>query len=385
MPVSPALSEKKLAFKGLYSGIRSICGAATGKLVWGGPRMSALILSKECNSRCVMCWYHSPLIAESEETRREPGGTRGSGVFMDYQLAEKIICELAALGTYRVVLGGHGEPTLHPQFDRMLDLVIRNQMRPYVISNGLTLDPKRAEQWSRKRAYFRFSLHAGDVKTWLRVHPESTAGQFETLCRAIKRMAASRTARVAILHVIQKANFRHLTQMIEHAHQLRVREVLFFPVRTDGCLPSVVLSPTEESELAQTLDSGLRLATRVGIETNLGRYLGNYRYLRSGILNTHSLYRRIPCYVGWTYTEFDINGEMHPCENSEIVMGYAGRQSLRDMWFSTRYGMFRHSSRMMPRRRGLVDGCQCKACSMARFNINIHQLLHLKSFLYNDT
>ena len=86
---------------------------------------------------------------------------------MDNRLCREIIDELAALGTYKIIMGGHGEPTLHPQFDNLLDLVIGHRMMPYVISNGLTLDNRQAELWSGKPAVFRFSLHAGDIDTFV--------------------------------------------------------------------------------------------------------------------------------------------------------------------------------------------------------------------------
>jgi hypothetical protein len=38
----------------------------------------------------------------------------------------------------------------------------------------------------------------------------------------------------------------------------------------------------------------------------------------------------------------------------------------------------------LPRRSEPVEGCECRACCMAQYNVNVHNLLHLKSFKYES-
>jgi len=172
--------------------------------------------------------------------------------------------------------------------------------------------------------------------------------------------------------------------MVEHAHELGVREILFRPVRAEGKLADVVLDPEEETELRNRLKACLQLAESYGIRTNLRDYLANNLYIRSGILQTAHLYRKIPCYIGWIYAEFERDGTMRPCLLSEIVIGRAGEKRIRDMWLSSRYQDFRRQAISMPRRGELVKGCQCSTCSMVKYNINLYNLLHLKSLKYDD-
>ena len=368
-----------LAFKNIRSGTLSLLGIVSGKAVFTGPRIAALILSRRCNSKCVMCWYHSPLLGnEVDETESDPIE------LMDYDLCEKILRQLRALGTYRIIMGGHGEPTLHPQFDRLLDLLIDLRMSPYAISNGLTLDRSRAASWAKKKASFRFSMHAGDVETWLRIHPECTAAQFDAVARGIKRMADSGVANVATMHAIQRANFRHMRAMIEHARDLGVHDVQFFPVRTDDHLPQVILETDEEREVLRELRWCDRYAKKHRIATNIEAYLASNRFIHGGRLRTRQLYGKIPCYIGWTYIEFDIDGRIRPCENAEKTMGHAGADDLRDVWNSAHYRAFRREAIAIPRTDKYVQGCVCEACPMTQFNINIHNLLRLKSYRYDE-
>ncbi|MFC1849533.1 radical SAM protein [candidate division CSSED10-310 bacterium] len=349
-------------------------GIISRKWVFGGPRLVALIISKTCNSRCVMCWYHSPLFGEKTARNQD----LDPATFMDYNLCEDIIRELQMMGTLRVVLGGHGEPTLHPQFERILDLLLDLRMNPYVISNGLTLNVHRAKLWASKGAYFRFSIHAGDVETWLKIHPECSTSQFEEISRCIQVIAASNSAKVALMHAIQRPNFRHIPQMIEHARTLGVRELLFFPVRTDRTLHQIALLPDEEKELASELQTCQQRAEKYEIRTNLLQFLANNHLIRAGQLHTAQLYQNIPCYIGWLYSEFDIDGQMRSCENSDVDMGYAGQQSIGEIWHSPRYRSFRQEALMMPQRRTFIPGCVCKSCPMFQFNINVHNLFHFK-------
>ena len=136
-----------------------------------------------------MCWYHSPLLNADANQGKDKG--KGNSKFMDFGLCEKIIRETYQIGTFRYVLGGHGEPLLHPQFDKILDLLIHLNKAPYVITNGFNIDEQYAKYLSTKRAHYRISVHAGDVETWLCIHPTSSAAQFESLSRAIKSLAAS--------------------------------------------------------------------------------------------------------------------------------------------------------------------------------------------------
>jgi MoaA/NifB/PqqE/SkfB family radical SAM enzyme len=303
---------------------------------------------------------------------------------MDPALFETIVRESREMGAFRVVICGEGEPTLHPKFDRMLDLVTRLEMEPYVITNGIGIDHTRAKIWASMRAHFRFSIHAGDVETWLSVHPSGSSKDFENLSRVIKMLASAKTPHVSTMHVIHKGNYLQVRQMVEHAKELGVKEILFRPVRAEGAFTKVVLSPKEEDELGCRLKLSLELAERYGIRTNLQEYIENNLHIRSGRLNTMLLYRKIPCYIGWIYGEFDIDGTMTPCLNSERVMGCAGREPLSDIWHSQRYWSFRRESRSLPKRSKPVKGCKCDSCVMVKYNLNIYNFLHLKSLKYSN-
>ncbi len=334
-----------------------------------------------------MCWFHSPFLGVERETDGSISQSYASqNRFMNYELCETIIREVHELGTARVILGGWGSPGLHPKLDQILALLVRLGMAPYLITNGLAIDQQQARHWAQLPIHFRFSMHAGDPETWLKIHTGGSLRQFELLEKVIRHLAQSGRAEVSIMHAIQKKNFRHMWKMVEHAHRMGVRQVLFLPVQAEGIIALHVLlsKEEEEKELPVELALALERAEALGVRTNLAEYIATRRYVRNGIPDTAELYRLIPCYVGWIYSEFHPDGSMRPCEYSRIILGKAGQEKIREMWRSPAYERFRQEGRKLPLRGNEVTGCNCKRCTMAKFNLNIHELLHLKSLRYNE-
>ena len=372
-------------FRDLSSGVKVLLGIFTRRWAFTGPRSVGLTIANVCDTACLMCGVHSPLLKQPpvSDTTPTPAFSRRHP-FMEDGLLKWCIQECHEMGTFRLVLGGNGEPALHPRFDEMLELMKRLNMEPYVLTNGISLNPTRVKLWANIPGHFRFSLHAGDPETWGRVHPGNQPEQFERLSRHIKELAAAGVPKVSVMQVIQQANCRQVRQMVEHAREVGVQEILFRPARSDGGLTQVIPTPGEERELHRELAQCLKLANRYGIHTNLAEYLENNLHSHQGVLNTWPLYQKIPCYVGHLHAEIDLDGTLIPCIFSKRIMGRMGVERLRDMWHSPRYQAYRLEGRAMPRRGTPVKGCQCGACCMAKFNENLYNLLHLKSLRYGE-
>ncbi len=357
----------------LSSAIRTMLGIASHRWVLTGPRWVSLSITDVCNANCIMCAGHSPL----RELVRGPHRTPRPTGHMDTATLEAIVRECAQLGTHHFVICGSGETTLHPGLDRAIDLAIELGMVPYVATNGLSADEARVRRWATRRAFWRFSVHAADPATWLRIHPTGQAEQFHRIARAVRTLAAARAPHVQLFHLIMKGNFRTVRAMLEHAHELGVRDVRFEPVRTGGPYDQVMLDPDEEARLRRDLRDALALARRLRIRTNLRRYLATNLHIQAGRLRTAELYRRIPCIIGWLYAEFNPDGTVIPCAASRRAMGRIGQQSLHDIWRSPAYAAFRREARALPNRNASpVDGCPCHGCYMNLFNTAIYKLLH---------
>lgn len=100
-------------------------------------------ISNICNLQCSFC----------PEVIREKK-------MMSVELFEKIIAQLVTL-TEQVCFHLMGDPLVHPQFSKFVDICERYQMPIFLVSNGVLLRPEMAEQLLRP--IFRqvnFSLHS---------------------------------------------------------------------------------------------------------------------------------------------------------------------------------------------------------------------------------
>jgi MoaA/NifB/PqqE/SkfB family radical SAM enzyme len=292
-------------------------------------------------------------------------------------MLDRFVRECAEAGTHKVVLGETGEPTIHPHFDQLLDLIVQLRMSPVVMTNGIAVDERRVRTWAGKEALYRFSLHAGDVETWLRIHPAGTAAQWERLSRVIETLVRSGTSTVVTMHVLQKANYRNIQKMIEHAHRHGVRQILFSPVRATGSLAPVLLTAEEEEWVRHELRRCTPLAESLGIQTNARQYLQTGGYVESGQLQTASVFRHLPCYVGWLQAFLLADGTVAPCDGSSRNLGQAAEQSLMAIWRSPQYQSFRREAITLPARGKPVEGCLCDHCSLVGSSLKARRLLRL--------
>jgi len=85
------------------------------------PRMTAwLTINRACNLRCNWCY------AKMTKFRAEDS--------MDMSVVQKAIIFLKDLSLEAIILIG-GEPTIHPNFLRIVDLVKQAGMKVYLVSN----------------------------------------------------------------------------------------------------------------------------------------------------------------------------------------------------------------------------------------------------------
>ena len=90
----------------LTSGARTLLGILSARRVFSGPRSIALAISDVCNTHCLMCWDHSPLVRRPPEPRHTEKSSNGPKppVYMDPAVFETIIRESRDMGTFRIVL-----------------------------------------------------------------------------------------------------------------------------------------------------------------------------------------------------------------------------------------------------------------------------------------
>ena len=132
--------------------------------------VTELDLTNRCNNNCPHC-------VGKNENNAELSGTK----------IKEIINGLSELESEGVIISGGGEPLLHPQFSKTLDLIKREGMKIGVNSNGLALNKEKAKTILKNCEYFRVSLDAGSAKMYEETHgmKESSFNQVLTNLKMI--------------------------------------------------------------------------------------------------------------------------------------------------------------------------------------------------------
>ncbi|MCD4686121.1 MAG: radical SAM protein, partial [Anaerolineae bacterium] len=114
-----------------------------------------IYLTGGCNLACKHCW-----IAPSFQ----PDG--GTGGHLPFELFELAIEEALPLGLQNIMLTG-GEPTLHPDFERMVDHIAEQGVGLTIETNGILLTKRLAERIKEVPTFgfISVSLDGADAET----------------------------------------------------------------------------------------------------------------------------------------------------------------------------------------------------------------------------
>jgi SynChlorMet cassette radical SAM/SPASM protein ScmF len=207
-----------------------------------------LYLTAGCNLACRHCWL-APAY--------KPDGS--SGGHLELELLEVALRDGPALGLQSCKLTG-GEPTLHPRFAELCELLHRRGLAFWMESNGVLLGPGEARLLARLGALsVAISLDGATAATHDR--QRGVAGAFDAALRAIACLTAEGLRPQAIL-TLTRDNGHELGAFLGLAERL-------------GCGSAKVnlLQPTGRGERLAAADRGF--TTRELIE--IGRGLGERR------------------------------------------------------------------------------------------------------------
>ncbi len=133
--------------------------------------VTELDLTNKCNNKCPACV-----------------GMNENGEELTWDEICMIARDLKALGNQGVIISGGGEPLMHKDFIRTLELLKNNGMQLGLNSNGLALTEEMAEAIAKYCTYFRISLDAGTPEMYKQTHGMEPRA-FEKVVSNIKLMA----------------------------------------------------------------------------------------------------------------------------------------------------------------------------------------------------
>ena len=185
------------------------------------PISVELTLTNMCNLRCVYC---------SDQDLRERQGCKN----MEFQVFEKLFADLAEGGTKGVVFEGGGEPTLHPQFEQLVEAARKYGLAVGLITNGTkNIKPEVVQELE----WIRVSLDASNAEEY---HNLKKVNCFEDVIANIAHYAKY-CKTVGVGYVVTNQNMSNIETLI-----LRLRDLGASYIQMRPVVDNPELSPNEK-------------------------------------------------------------------------------------------------------------------------------------------
>jgi MoaA/NifB/PqqE/SkfB family radical SAM enzyme len=375
-----------------WHSIKLALGMMGGGRAYTGPLWVQIGIANPCNHRCIMCWDHPSHVSEENPYpdknsrlfyEKHPELNRNKG-FMELNMLENLADDLSALGTNRIELVGRGEPTLHPKFEQIVEMLKSRGFHVGIATNGSLLNVRRCEHLVRQGVErIVVSLNAGTRETYPRIHITETPDKYDKVIhnlrtlQKIKNRHNSKVPRVMLSFVISRLNYQEGLIMIDRAHDVGADQVLFKYAITYPNIRFIEVTDEEKRVFSSQLPAFFRRAESYGIDLKVEPPIGDMT-ADPGLYHkkTETVYSKIPCYIGWYFAFITAEGSISPCCQCMEQMGSLKQERFREIWYSQRYSAFRENMKRFPERNGDPAKCACDECSLDKINLSVYNRLH---------
>lgn len=175
------------------------------------PISVELTLTNRCNLKCVYC---------SDLELRE---RQGNEAFLSYDILSRLFEDLSKGGTKGVVFEGGGEPTLHPDFSKLVQRAKENNLAVGLITNGtVRLDKSDLKELE----WVRVSLDASNAEEYVNLKGVDC---FERVLSNIAHYAQHCNT-VGVGYVVTNNNLSNIETLILRLRELKVSYIQLRPV-----------------------------------------------------------------------------------------------------------------------------------------------------------
>lgn len=303
------------------------------------PVSVEMTLTNRCNLNCVYC---------SDNDLRKRQGKQQS---LDYEVIERLFSDLAEGGTKGVVLEGGGEPTLYPDFDRVVKYAKDKGLGIGLITNGTAaLDAELIKQFE----WIRVSLDASTSKEYMELKGVDC---FEQVVNNIIHYAKY-CETVGVGYVVTNKNISQI-------------ETLVMRIRESGA-SYIQLRPVVDSEELYPYD----------VDLSFLKFYQNHRFavILDGMKeNAKPGNGNLPCRAHSLTSIISGDGSVYLCGRLNIYrwlrpIGNINSQSFQDIWL----GEERRNQAEMVQDKEFCKR-NCPQCRITKFNELLDRLEHVGS------
>jgi MoaA/NifB/PqqE/SkfB family radical SAM enzyme len=311
---------------------RDLAGIAEGRPLIG-PSSVHVDITNGCNTNCVTCWDHSPLltIGKSSAWKRQR---------VDLPAVRALLDDAQALGGLRaVILSGMGEPFTHPDIEALIADVKGRGLALTIITNLVAAEPSRIVAMGVDDLLV--GIHGATEAAYLAFHPNFSAAHWERLLGMLRDLQRA-GFRAKHVHVICNTNAHELVAMVEQGADLAAKIVNFKLASLRGGTEAARISGEQLARLVSDLPVAQARAEARGVATNLDVFGRQLEAAQAGrvaadeeaeIGGATAPIDEVGCFMGYAYARVLVDGTVLYCCNTEVVVGSLARgDRFRDLW-----------------------------------------------------
>ncbi|MBX3233385.1 MAG: radical SAM protein [Labilithrix sp.] len=331
-----------------------LVGMNEGKVL-AGPETIHVDVTNSCNTNCITCWDHSPLLTlgrKSEWKRRR----------IDAAALEELLADACSLGGLRaVILSGMGEPFTHPDIYRMIEVVKRRGLHLTIITNLVAADAERVLELGVDQLLI--GVHGATQGAYEAFHPSFRNGEWDRLLAMLARFREA-GRRFKHVQVVCEVNADELVDMVRFASRYDAFALNFKLASLRGGTEAARITDAQRARLVRELvPEARRVAEAHEVTTNLDVFAAQ---LEAGGEATAPI-DEVGCFIGYTYARVLVDGTVLYCCNTEVVVGNLAAARFAELWDGARWNELR--ARM---RRGEYFP-SCAQCGKINENVKLRK------------
>lgn len=334
-------------------------GIRAGRPV-AGPETLHIDVTNGCNTNCITCWDHSPLLAlgRSAAWKRQR---------VDVGAVEALLDDAAGLGGLRaVIVSGMGEPFTHPDIYRILAAVKDRGLHLTVITNLVAADPDVILGLDVDQLLV--GIHGASERAYLDFHPSFGPREWSRLHDMLTAFAAA-GRRYKHVQVIAACNAGELVAMIDLGARHRALQVNFKLASLGGGTEAARIDDAQRDRLLGDLvPAAERRAAELGVAHNLDVFRAQLE-AGGGATADIAAIARIGCYMGYAYARVLVDGTVLYCCNTEVRVGSLAEAPFSTLWTGPTWQALRDRFR----RGDYLDSCA--QCGKLNQNVKIARKL----------
>jgi SynChlorMet cassette radical SAM/SPASM protein ScmF len=281
-----------------------------------------LYLTTGCNLACRHCWI-TPNFTKGELSPSQ---------YLNVDLLRQAITEAKPLGLTSAKLTG-GEPTLHPDFIEIVDLLTNEGLRFIMETNGTLIDAELAGYLKQKTSMWFVSVSLDGVTAETHDSFRNVPGSFDAALCGFKHLVTA-GFKPQIIMCPHHGNIQEVDALVKLAVEIGAGSVKFNPVTKSGRGVSMhekgeVLEFEDVLAFSRYVGNELQKRTPIPLYIGTPPALHTLHQLRQNAARSCSV-RNILGILG--------SGEMALCgigrNVAELCFGQLGKDDLKNIWNS---------------------------------------------------